>query len=433
MILREIFVRIIKDFEEFSLPDLVERDISIKTDIPINRVISIIGPRRTGKTYIMFQLIKRLLDKGVKKNRIIYINFESDLLLGAELPDLRSMIDIFYEIYPENKKQKIYLFLDEIQNIPNWEKFIRTIMDSEYIQIFISGSSSKLLSKEIATSLRGRTISYNIYTFNFNEFLKLKKFEIEKNLSSHKKALLLNLLKTYIYGSYPEAIIFEEERNKILKEILDVTIYKDIVDRYKVKNTKVLKLLFKALASSTSFSIHKFYNYLKSLGIHVSKNTVYNYVEYLSDSLILYTLRKYSKSYKELEQTIPKIYLIDNGLLFINGIDNLGRYIENVVFLELIRRNYIYNHNIFYNLENNKELDFVLLDKKRVKQLIQVCYSIEDFNTKERELEALINSSTVLGCKDLLVITWNYEATEIYKKKKIIFIPLWKWLLNFND
>jgi len=430
MIPRESWIRIIRDFQELELPKLIERDLRIKVDLPIKRAISIIGPRRSGKTFFMFQLIGELLKDGVEKSRVLYVNLESDLLIGCTVEDLRNMLNIFYEIYPENKKQKVYLFLDEVQNVPMWERFVRSIMDSEEIQVFISGSSSKLLLMEIATSLRGRTLSYYIYPFSFKEFLKAKGFKIGKYLSSSQKSILLNLLQKYIRGSYPEAVLFEEEKEKILKEIFDVTIYRDIIERFKVKNVRTLRLLVKGLVSSTHFSIHKFYNYLKSLGIRVSKNTIYNYVEYFSDSLVLYTLRKYSGSYKKMEQVIPKIYLIDNGLLIINGVENTSRLLENLVFSELVKKGFTPNSDLFYFDSNNKEVDFVIKRGGKVRQLIQACYDVEDFNTKDREMSALIKASEKLGCDDLIVITWDYEGTEKYADKEIKFLPLWKWLLE---
>jgi len=430
MITRESWIRIIRDFQELELPKLIERDLRIKVDLPIKRAVSIIGPRRAGKTFFMFQLIGELLKDDVEKSRVLYVNLESDLLIGCTVEDLRNMLNIFYEIYPENKKQKVYLFLDEVQNVPMWERFVRSIIDSEEIQVFISGSSSKLLSMEIATSLRGRTLSYYIYPFSFKEFLRAKGFKIGKYLSSSQKSILLNLLQKYIRGSYPEAVLFEEEKEKILKEIFDVTIYRDIIERFKVKNIRTLRLLVKGLVSSTHFSIHKFYNYLKSLGIRVSKNTIYNYVEYFSDSLVLYTLRKYSRSYKKMEQVIPKIYLIDNGLLIINGVENTSRLLENLVFSEVVKKGFTPNSDLFYFDSNNKEVDFVIKRGGKVRQLIQACYDVEDFNTKDREMSALIKASEKLGCDDLIVITWDYEGTEKYADKEIKFLPLWKWLLE---
>jgi len=420
----------IKDFQESELPKLVKRDLRIEADLPIRRAISIIGPRRAGKTFFMFQVIGELLRNNIDKSRILYVNLESDLLIGCTIEDLRSMLNIFYEIYPENKRQKVYLFLDEVQNVPYWERFVRSVVDSERIQVYVSGSSSKLLSMEVATSLRGRTLPYYIYPFNFKEFLRAKGFEAEKYLSSLKKAMLLNLLQKYMRGSYPEVVLFENEREKILKEIFEVTIYRDIIERFKVKNIRVLRLMVKSLVSSTYFSIHKFYNYIKSLGMKVSKNTLYNYVEYFSDSLVLCTLRKYSRSYKEVEQTIPKIYLVDNGLLIVNGVESTSRLMENLVFSELLKKGFTPNENLFYFSSNNKEVDFIIKSGGKIKQLIQVCYNIEDFDTKEREISALVKASKELDCSDLTVITWDYEGVEKHDGRRIRFLPLWKWLLE---
>jgi hypothetical protein len=430
MITRETWIRAIKDFQEFELPKLVKRDLRIEADLPIKRAISIIGPRRAGKTFFMFQVIGELLRNGIDRSRILYVNLESDLLIGCTVEDSRNMLNIFYEIYPENRGRKIYLFLDEVQNVFYWERFVRNLVDSGGIQVYVSGSSSKLLSMEVATSLRGRTLPYYIYPFNFKEFLRAKGFEVEKYLSSSKKAMLLNLLQKYMEGSYPEVILFEKEREKILKEIFDVTIYRDIIERFKVKNIRVLRLMVKGLVSSTYFSIHKFYNYIKSLGMKVSKNTLYNYVEYFSDSLVLYTLRKYSRSYKEVEQTIPKIYFVDNGLLIINGVESTSRLMENLFFSELLKKGLTPNENLFYFYSNNKEVDFVITSGGKVKQLIQVCYNIDDFNTKEREISALVKASKELDCSDLTVITWDYEGVEKHDDRRIKFLPLWKWLLE---
>jgi predicted AAA+ superfamily ATPase len=428
MIKRETWIKVIKDFYEFKLPEMVERDIKVSEPL-IKRAVSIIGPRRAGKTYLMFQVIKTLLDKNTKKSRLLYINFESDLLVGCEIVDLRTMLEFFYEIYPENKNLKVFLFLDEVQVVSGWEKFVRNMIDSENIQVYISGSSSKLLSKEIATGLRGRTIPYYVYPFSFREFLRAKSFKMDKYLSTSQKALMLNLLDKFMKGSYPEAVFFEEEKEKILKEILDVTIYRDVVERFKVKNIKVLKLLLRNLIASNYFSVHGFYKYLKSMGIKVSKNTLYTYIDNFSDAMVLYMLRNYSGSYKKIEQTIPKPYFVDNGLLVVNGIEGKGRLMENVVFLELIRRGLATDSSLFYH-DSGKEVDFVLNEKGKITRLIQVCYDIEDFNTKERELSALVKGGGELKCDDLMVITYDYEDVEEYKGWKIKFVPVWKWLMG---
>ena len=336
MIERSSLETFLRDFYEKQIPDVVEREAGINLEIPIRRVISIIGPRRAGKTYLLFQSMKKL-ETSIGKSRLLYVDFESDRMVGAEVKDLRTMLEIFFELYPENKDVKVWLFFDEIQNVSGWEKFARSLLDSENMQLIVSGSSSKLLSKELATSLRGRSLSYSVFPFSFREFLRTRNFKIREELvfSSRENALLLNLLAEYLnFGGYPEVVLFPAEKEKILKEILDVTLYRDVVERHKVKNVKALKLLLKHLVDATSFSVHKFKNFLKSMGLKVSKNTLYNYFEYFSDSLVLLPLRKFSFSYKEFEQSIPKIYFVDNGLISLGSSDytsNKARLMENIV------------------------------------------------------------------------------------------------------
>lgn len=425
MIPKQKWGEIIKDFYEKELPYVIPRDIDIPIESPINRAISIIGPRRTGKTYEMFYLIKKITKK-YQKQQVLYVNLERADLGSINYSDLVIMLEVFYEIYPDNKQKKVWLFLDEIQNVSNWEKFVRTCLD-QGIKVFLSGSSSKLLSKEIATSMAGRNLSYIILPFSFKEFLKAKKIEIKRFYSSSETAKISNFLENYFnYGGYPETIVYEQEREKILMDIFNTAIYKDVIERSKIRNIKVMKVLIKALISSKEFSINKFYNFLKSQGMKVGKNVLYNYFGYLNDAFFVFPLHKFSFSYKKAEQSIPKIYFIDNGLLKTNGVDDKGRLMENLVFIELMRRNL----EIAYYQFANGEVDFVIKQRKKIKQLIQVCYNVDSFMTKERELKSLIKASKELKCKDLLVITLDVESEEKFKNKKIKFIPLWKWLLT---
>ncbi len=441
MIERDTLIRIIKDFEEQDLPRLIERDLpkssdgsaslsDLIKDLPINRAISIIGPRRSGKTYLMFQLIKCLLQAGIPKTRILYVNLESDLFLGGEVTDLRKLLELFYEMYPENNTKKTYLFFDEIQNVPLWERFVRSLLDTGRIQVIISGSSSKLLAKEISTAMRGRTLVYHVYPFSFNEYLKARNIPRSSYLSSSQKARLLHALDQYLWSSYPEAILLESERDRILREIVDVTIYRDIIERYEVKNIKVLRLLLKGMAQSLYFSVHKFHQFLKSMGLKVSKNTLYQYMEYFHDAMIIYPLRKYSPSYKEIEQTIPKIYFIDNGLLRLFGITQRGRLLENLVFVHLLRLGYLPNEQLYYFTSNNKEVDFVIKEDDKVTELIQVTYSMETPETRDRELRSLLTARKKLSCEQMLILTWDQEEIIKIKEHEILVKPLWKWLFT---
>ena len=428
MISKERIATLIKDFHEKRVPWLVERDLQIPTEIPIKRAVSIIGPRRAGKTYSMFQLIKKLLEK-YEISQILYLNFELTALQNLCLEDLDLIKETYFEIYPKNKNRKVWFFLDEIQNIEHWETWIRTLLE-EGINVFISGSSSKLLSKEIASQLRGRSLSYTIFPFSFPEFLRARKIEPRKYLSSKEKARIISELRNYMnFGGYPEVIFYPEEKEKIIAEIVDTTIYRDVVERYKVKNVKALKLLISSLINSATknFSVHKFYNFLKSQGIKVSKTTLYEYLEALKDVFFVFPVHKFSYSLKKSEQTLPKIYLVDNGILYINGVREKGKLMENLVLVELKRR----DKNVYY-WSNSYEIDFVVTNGKKIEQLIQVCYDISNYETKEREIKALLKASKELKCKNLFCITWDFEGEEKIERKKIKFVPLWKWLLGFT-
>jgi len=318
MIAKDTWVRLIKDFEESPFPeDIVSRELDLPLRTKTRRAITLLGPRRAGKTYSLFLLIKRLIGAGIDKTSIIYVNFESLELDGARLKDLEGFLEAYFAVYPENVKRKTWFFLDEVQKIDGWESFARSLLDKGK-HVYISGSSSRLLSKEVASLLRGRGIAFEVFPLSFREFLAFNGIRAKKFLSTSEKAKIINLLDEYIsWGSYPEVALEESPaiKKRILKEILDVTIQRDIVERYRVRNEKLLKLLVKALANSKEFSVHKFFNFLQSNSVKVSKNTLYSYLGALNDCFAVFSLKKFSLSYKEEEQSIPKIYFVDSGLL----------------------------------------------------------------------------------------------------------------------
>jgi len=428
MISKTLWGNIIKDFQKRRYRDIVQRDIHYPLDIPLDRAVVLSGPRRSGKTYLMYIGIKELLARKEDENSILYVNFEDSRLVGAASQDLNTLLEVFFEIYPDRNK-KTWVFLDEIQVIPDWERFVRTLVDMENVNVFVTGSSSRLMSKEIATSMRGRSLTYNVYPFSFAEVLKAGKLEYEEYLSSAQMGEIIQKLEDYVrYGGFPETVRYREEWDRILSEIVDVTIFRDIVERYDVKNIKMLKLFLNAIFNSKEFSIHKFYNFLKSQGHKVSKNTLYTYFGYFEDSFIVFPLKRFSYSYKNIESSISKIYLVDNGLLSLQGIQDYGRLIENIVFIELKRRSK--GDLFYYKSTSGREIDFIIKEGKKVSELIQVCYTLDNFVTKERELKALLQGSEELKCDNLLIITWDYEAVEIVSGKNVRYVSLCKWLLN---
>jgi len=394
----------------------------------LDRAVVLSGPRRSGKTYLMYLGIKELLARKENKNSILYVNFEDSRLVGAVSQDLNTLLEVFFEFCPD-RNEKTWVFLDEIQVIPDWERFVRTLVDMENVNVFVTGSSSRLMSKEIATSMRGRSLTYNVYPFSFAEVLKAGKLEYEEYLSSGQMGEIIQKLEDYVkYGGFPETVRYREEWDRILSEIVDVTIFRDIVERYDVKNIKMLKLFLNAIFNSKEFSIHKFYNFLKSQGYKVSKNTLYTYFGYFEDSFIVFPLKRFSYSYKNIESSISKMYLVDNGLLSLQGIRDYGRLIENIVFIELKRRSK--GDLFYYKSTSGREIDFIIKEGKKVSELIQVCYMLDDFVTKEREVKALLQGSEELRCDNLLIITWDYEAVEIVSGKNVRYVSLCKWLLD---
>ena len=426
------------NFQKNELPTLIERELEIGK---IKKIKSIIGPRRAGKTFFMYQEIKRLRESGIKKENILYLNFEDPKLIEVNFKEIEEIIKLHWQLYPASIKEKLHIFIDEPQNIKNWEIAVRALHDNSF-DVYISGSSSKLLSKEIATSLRGRSISHILLPFSFREFLKMKEtvFDIAR-LSSKEKANLLALFNEYLeYGGFPE-IISENKENKIkiIKEYLDLIVYKDIVERYKIKNVRLIRWLINSLIASFSkeFSIHKIYLTLKSRGLRLSKNTLYSYFSMLEDSMFVYSLPKFNYSIRKKEFSINKAYLCDMGFTKIIEISkDSGRKIENIVFLELLKqKNKIPLIDIFYwKNQQQEEVDFVVKQGTKLKQLIQVCSDFSNFETKKREIRALIKASKELKCKNLVVITEDYEKEEIVEwfgtKRKIRIIPIWKWLLE---
>ncbi len=442
---REVIARYILDFQERKLPELIPREL--KTRITKDVIGSIIGSRRAGKTYFFYQLMRDINENEKDKTRILYLDFEYPELTGITFDEIKEIVNMHRELFGNEPE---YLFFDEIQNVENWEKPIRSLYELKRFYIFITGSSSRLLSKEIATALRGRTISYTLFPFSFREYLKAEGFEKNqgkgkgKYLSSSEESMIKHFMREFTRsGGLPQVVLNKDEeyRRRFFIEYLDLVVYRDIIERYGVKNLHVVKLMMKFLMSSFAkeFSIHRFYNTLKSQNIKVSKKTLYNYFAYFVDALFVYPIYRFSYSIKEVQLSVPKIYVMDTGLLTLTNTmgfsENRGRLMENVVAIELLRRKSYFAPSTeiyYYKSSEGKEVDFVVKDGLEVKQLIQVCYDIDDLSTRERELKSLIKASKELKLKseDLLVITWDYEARDEFKGAIIKFVPLWKWLLE---
>ena len=405
---------------------LVERDMEIRFAGKIN---SIIGPRRAGKTFFIYQKINQLKSKN--KDRIIYINFEDERLFPIKKEELDLILEAYYELYPENKGMKLYVFFDEIQEVPLWELFVRRLYDQEDVEICITGSSSKLLSREIATQLRGRTLTYFIYPLSFKEFLRAKGVTLERHFEYKSlRYQLKKLLQEYIeFGGFPEIVDKDQAlKTKILQEYFDLIFYKDMVERYKIRNFGVVKEMLLYLVNTTSFyfSTNKYYNLLKSQGKKISKNTLFTYLSCITDINFMFLVPKYGKLKEQLANP-KKVYVIDTGL--VNAIafkvsKDTGKLYENIVFIELKRR----GKEIYY-WKNKHECDFLIKEGEIIKEVIQVCFELNEEN-KEREINGINEAMEVFKLKQGLMITGDFEGEEAVNGKNLVYKPLWKWLLE---
>ena len=432
---KEKVKRYILDFQERAFPNLKDRENKLKES---SKIQSIIGARRVGKTYLLFNKLQELIKEGIKKEQIIYLNFENPTLNSVLYTEVKDIIILHWSLFPEITKQKLYLFIDEPQAIENWELAIRELHDDFNYHIFITGSSSKLLSKEIATSLRGRSIATLVLPLSFKEFLIFKDFKFKKEkISSQTKAKILHYFEEFmLFGGYPEVVLEADkiEKLKILKDYYDLIIYKDIIDRYKVKNTQAIKWLINHLTNSLAkeFSSHKIYLDLKSRGIKLSKNTLYVYTSMLEDSFFVFPLRKFDHSVKKENLSIPKIYLNDVGFLNLFSVQDYGKRFENILFLHLIRKKNkspLLKIN-YWKSTADKEVDFVIREGGKVQLAIQVCYSLSDTKTYDREIKSLLSCMEEYKLKEGFVITNDTLKKEVIEGKTINFIPLWEYLLN---
>jgi len=436
---KNVLKKIIEEFQESELPVVIKRR-AIDVNPDINKVITIVGPRRVGKTYYIFSLIKDLLEKGMKKSRIVYINFEDERLLPFTSQDFDAILEALYELYPEIRKERIYFFFDEIQEIPLWEKFVRRLYDARKARIVITGSSSKLTSREIATSLRGRALSYELFPFSFEETLRAKGLEINNRLMySGKRFKVKKFLNEYLeFGGFPEVVLSKDRntRLRILNEYLNTIMIRDLVERYNIRNVNALKTLIKFLVSniSRSFSLNSYYKMAKQQ-TPLTKRTLINFVSYLENINLFFFINKFSHSLKAQMVNRKKVYCIDVGYRTATGFytsEDVGWRMENIVFLKLKQRE-VANPliEIFYWRENKKqEVDFLLKEGQKLRQLIQVSYRIDEAQTRKREVEALTTAMGSLHLSEGLVITEDYEGYEKIKGKKIKFISLAKWLLE---
>lgn len=424
---------ILQSWFERKLPEVTDRDIKLSVYVPMRpgKIIAITGFRRVGKTYLLFQLIKELLKK-MDREDIIYINFD-DERIPRSVEFLSGLLPVVKELSPDMK----FLFLDEIQEIPAWSRWLRRVYDTEDTNIFVTGSSSKMSSREIPTELRGRALEIRVFPLSFREFLRFKgeKIDFESVEYSEKgMSRLRRLVSEYAYyGGMPEVVLSQEPlKFDILQQYYATVVRRDIIERYGIKNEEGMKALLRLLLNSTQYSVSRLYNTMKSMGYEIGKSTLQNYLGYIESSYFIQSVFVFSPKVKDQMQYPRKVYFIDNG--FISALStrfskNTGRLYENMVAVELMRRYTGVEQEIHYWKDSaGKEVDFVVKDGMEIKELIQVSYDVGDPYTRKRELSGLYRASNDLGCGNLTIVTENEEGVEEYRGKEIRIIPMWKWI-----
>lgn len=407
--------------------DRVELVGGIKRYAGLREIVVVSGVRRCGKSTLLLQFCRSLIESGVRKEDVLIVNLEDPRLKKLDL----DLLNKIYEAYlTELNPQKVhYVVLDEVQVVEGWERFARFLHENKKICVFVTGSSSKLLSSEYSTVLAGRHVDMEAYPLSFREFLRFRGVELKDGLDLvSKRHELKRLVSEYVkWGGFPKACLLEGEQDK--KEVLNAyfrdIMIKDVVMRHRIREVEKLEELAKYYLTNTA-SLQSFNNIRKVIG--TSLDTVERFSGYFSEAYLVFFVSKFSFSKKEQIQNPKKAYCIDTGLRNAVGFvfsDDSGRLMENVVFLELKRR----KKEIFY-WKGKGEVDFVTKDGLRKLGLLQVCYDVENESTKKREVGALVEAMEDLRLKEGLVITADYEHEERVGGKKIRYAPLWKWLLE---
>lgn len=428
MIKKEQLKQIIRDFHLNKSFDVKPR--TLQPPLDTQKIITLIGVRRCGKTSILYNMINQL-SSDIDKSRIIFFNFE-DERLDLTVDELDLILQAYRELYPNHDLSECYFFFDEIQNLNGWEKFIRRLYDTISKNVYVTGSNSKLLSSEIATSLRGRTLSFEVYPLSFKEYLSFKNISVDL-YSSNSLAYIKNAQEHYLReGGFPEILLIDEQyKNQLLQEYFNVLLYKDLAERYSINNTIALKFFLKRIISSSTkqISINKIFNELKSSGIKIGKNRLYDFLDYVQNIYLALTLHRYDKSLVNKELGEKKIYSIDIGLnnaVEFKFSDNVGKSLENAVFLELKR----ITHEIFYYRDQYCECDFIIANKGKITEILQVCYDLSDTETKKREVKGLLTACNNFELFDGTIISYESEDEFVQDGINIKIIPFYKWQLD---
>ena len=426
---------IILDFREAALPTGVPRRVDL-TPVPGKAAVCI-GPRRAGKSTFLFQRVQKLLDRGVPRDNVLYLNFFDDRLRHLRRDGLGSVPDAYFSLHPEKKNaETVHCFFDEIQVVPGWEPFVDRLMRTENCEVCITGSSARMLSREIATQMRGRALSWEIFPFSFREFLDFHGVDGAGPLSPRRRLLVRKAFDQYWErGGFPEVAGLDRAlRVRIHQEYWGAMLFRDLVERHDVSHPRAVADLAHRLVDNAAslYSVNRLTGYLQSLGHRAPKSAVSDYVQWFEDAFFLFTVRIFDASFARASANPKKVYCVDHALVRSVGsgvLVNAGHLLENLVFMALRRCT---PEICYFKSRNGREVDFVALMPDGSRALVQACESLADPRTRAREVGALDQAMAELGLRTATIVTRGEEETVSVDAGVIEVVPAWRFLLDLG-
>ena len=418
--------------KEIPFP-MIERD----DELPLNSqsIVTVVGVRRCGKSSRMQLTINALVEKGLSPEAVLWVGFDDERLAGMTISELDEVLEAYRELYPTQDLKDVFMFFDEIQLIDNWELFVMRVFKSYCKNIFVSGSNAKMLSQEIATTLRGWSIEEKTYPLSFREYCQFTGTKTHHLTEQETTILRLKWDEYCMESAFPEIVLTELKslRDKKLQSYFDAMLFRDLVERHNISNTGVLRYFIKRLMNNLTkpTSINAIYNDIKSQGFKISKDDLYLWADFVCECFMFLRISKYTPSLIEEQQSLRKYYFIDNGLrqaVLLPQSDDNGKLLENAVLLHLNRRLQPFDKITYYS--GTKECDFIVQHEQQVKALYQVCWDIQDTITRQREIDGIIEASKMTQCDNLFIITHDNEDIIIQNGKTINIVPAWKWMME---
>ena len=437
--MRNVIRQKLADSLAMDLPKLTRREARL---LAISgKAHAVIGMRRAGKSCFLKQCLGDRVEKGISRDALVYFSFEDERLAGMQTEQLSWVLEEYYLAHPQFRdRSEVTVCFDEIQVVPGWEAFIRRILDTERMEVFVSGSSARMLSREIATALRGRATETVIFPFSFGEYLRHHGLEVPKNPAFVPKALRSQL--EHAFGAYLERGGFPEpqglelrDRLSLLQSYVDTVIFRDVVERHHVTNVEALRRLVRHLlgAPASNFSVHKFSNDLRSQGVAVGKDALHEMLSWLEDSFLVRLVPIDAASERKRQVNPRKVYPVDPGLIPAfdrSGQPNTGHTLETAVMIELERRSC---RVAYVKTPTGREVDFLAIDPEGNKTYIQVCSDLSAKETREREVRPLVEMLALRTQASFLLLPLTTTDVSIYQKEVpsgVTVKPAWEWLLE---